>query len=145
MTLCDEALVFLTLRGGLLAHPPALLGQEDGLYVGEDASLSDGHSLEQLVQLLVVADGELEVAGVDPLFLVVAGSVAGQLQDLGREVLHDGGEIDWCPRSHSLGVVSLAEEAMYATDGELETGSGRAALGLGSGLASFSSSRHGAS
>ena len=29
--------------------------------VGEDASLRDGDSAEELVQLLVVADGELDV------------------------------------------------------------------------------------
>ncbi|KIH52976.1 hypothetical protein ANCDUO_16907 [Ancylostoma duodenale] len=39
-----------------------LLGQENSLDVGQDSSLSDGHSGEQLVELLVVADGELEMA-----------------------------------------------------------------------------------
>ena len=68
--------------GGVLPHAAALLGQEHGLDVGQDASLGDGHPLEQLVQLLVVADGQLEVAGVDPLLLVVAGGVAGQLENL---------------------------------------------------------------
>lgn len=33
-----------------------LLGEEDGLDVGEDAALGDGHSSEQLVQLLIVTD-----------------------------------------------------------------------------------------
>ena len=83
-----------------------LLGQEDGLDVGQYASLSDGHALEQLVQLLVVADGELEVAGVDPLLLVVAGGVAGQLENLSGQVLHDGGEVDWSTGAHPLGVVA---------------------------------------
>ena len=35
------------------------LGQEHGLDVGEHPALGDGHSSEQLVQLLVIADGEL--------------------------------------------------------------------------------------
>ena len=36
-----------------------LLGEEDGLDVGEDAALSDGDAVEEFVELLVVADGEL--------------------------------------------------------------------------------------
>ena len=45
--------------GGLLG----LLGEEDGLDVGEDTALGDGHTSKQLVQLLVVTDGQLEVTG----------------------------------------------------------------------------------
>ena len=48
-----ELLALATLAGA------ALLGQEHGLDVGEDSALGDGHSGQQLVQLLVVADGEL--------------------------------------------------------------------------------------
>ena len=79
----NKSLIFHAL-GALLATAAAcLLGQEDGLDVGQHASLGDGDSLEQFVQLLVVADGQLQVAGVDPLFLVVTGGVSSQLKDLG--------------------------------------------------------------
>jgi hypothetical protein len=44
--------------------------------------------------LLVVADGKLQVTGHDTLLLVVAGSVAGKLEDLSGEVLENGGEVD---------------------------------------------------
>ena len=43
----------------LLGSLVRLLGQEHGLDVGEHPALGDGHSSEQLVQLLVIADGEL--------------------------------------------------------------------------------------
>ena len=56
--------------------------------VGEDTALGDGCGL------LVVADGELHVAGCDAGLLLVAGAVAGELEDLGGEVLHDGREVD---------------------------------------------------
>jgi hypothetical protein len=49
---------------------------------------------EQLVQLLVVPDGELEMTGNDTGLLVVAGSVTGQLEDFGSQVLKHGGEVD---------------------------------------------------
>ena len=76
-----ESLVFNAL-GALFSASSCLLGQKNGLDVGQDTSLGDGDSAQQLVQLLVVADGELEVAWVDPLFLVVSSGVPGQLQDL---------------------------------------------------------------
>lgn len=55
--------------------------------VGQDASLSYSNSREKLVQLFVVADGELNVAGSDTLLLVVAARISRQLQDLGAQVL----------------------------------------------------------
>ena len=45
------------LLGGLVR----LLGQEDSLDVGQDSTLGDGDSGKQLVQLLAVPDGELEM------------------------------------------------------------------------------------
>ena len=64
-----------------------LLWQQNSLDVGQNTTLGDGHTSEQLVQFLVVADGQLQVAGDDPALLVVAGSVAGQLEHLSCEVL----------------------------------------------------------
>ena len=50
-----ELLTLSTLAGG------ALLGQEDGLDVGQHSALGDGHSSQQFVQLLVITDGELQI------------------------------------------------------------------------------------
>ena len=97
-----------------------LLGEEDGLDVRQDTSLGDGDTGEQLVQLLVVPDGELEVTGDDPGLLVVTGSVAGQLEDLSGEVLHDGGHVDGGASSHPLGIVALAKQPVDPSNGELE-------------------------
>lgn len=55
--------------------------------VGEHPPLRDGHVCQQLVELLIVANRQLDVAGGDALLLVVAASVSGELQDLGAEVL----------------------------------------------------------
>ena len=78
----------------LLLVSTGLLGQENGLDVGQDTSLGDGDSAQELVQLLVVADGQLQVAGVDSALLVVAGSVAGQLEHFSGEVFEDSGQVD---------------------------------------------------
>ncbi len=122
-----------------------LLGQERVVDVGQDTSLSDGDVSEQLVQLLVVADGELEVAGNDTGLLVVAGSVTGQLEDLSSQVLEDGSEVDGGTSTDALGIVALAEVTVDTTDGELKTGLGRArgrVLGSRSRLATRFAARH---
>ena len=60
--------------------------------VGDDSTTSDG-GLDQSVQLLVSPDGELEMSGGDSLHLQVLTGVTGQLEDLSREVLQDGGAV----------------------------------------------------
>jgi hypothetical protein len=92
--------------------------------VGEDTALGDGDVAEQLVQLLVVADGELEMAGDDTRLLVVAGGVASQLENLGRQVLKNGSKVDGRAGTDTLGVVALAEQTVDTTDGERETSLG---------------------
>lgn len=49
--------------------------------VGQDTTLCDGDVAEQLIQLLVVADSELEMTGDDTGLLVVTSSVTSQLKD----------------------------------------------------------------
>lgn len=62
--------------------------------VGEDTTLGDGYMTQELVQFLVVADGELEMAGDDTGLLVVASSVTGQLKDFGGQVFQNSCEVD---------------------------------------------------
>ena len=93
--------------------------------VGENTTLGDGDVAEQLVQLLIVPDGELKVTGDDTGLLVVARSVTGQLEDFGSEVLKDGSEVDGSTGTNTLSVVALAEKTVNTTDGEGETGLGR--------------------
>ncbi|KAA8587053.1 hypothetical protein FQN60_000889, partial [Etheostoma spectabile] len=64
-----------------------LLGQQDGLDVGQDTALGNGHTAKQFVQLLIVAHSQLEVTRDDTSLLVVSGGVASQLQDLSGEIL----------------------------------------------------------
>lgn len=62
--------------------------------VRKDTTLSDGHMPKQLIQLLVVANGQLKMAGNDTRLLVVTGSVASQFEDFSGEVFQNSGEID---------------------------------------------------
>ena len=61
--------------------------------VGQDTSLGDGDVME-LVQFLIVPDGQLKVPGDDPHLLVVPCSIARQLEDLMCMIFHDGGHVD---------------------------------------------------
>ena len=99
--------------------------------VGQDTTLGDGDVGQELVQLLIIADGELQVTGDDTSLLVVTGGVSGQLENFSTQVLQDGGEVDGGSGSDSLGVVTLAEETMDTSNGELESGTSGSRLALG--------------
>ncbi|KAI6079698.1 Histone cluster 1, H2bb [Aix galericulata] len=115
---------------GQAARSPGSPGQH-GLDVGQHPALRDGDLAQQLVELLVVADGQLQVAGDDARLLVVAGRVARQLQDLGRQVLQHGRQVHRGAGAHPLRVVALAQQPVHAAHGELQPGPRRARLGLG--------------
>ena len=105
-----------------------LLGQEHSLDVGQYTTLGNGDPGQELVQLLVVADGKLKMTGDDPRLLVVTGSIASQLKYLSSEVLHHGSQVDWGTSTHSLGIVAFAQQTVDTTDGELESSPARAGL-----------------
>jgi hypothetical protein len=92
--------------------------------VGQDTTLGNGDVTEQLVQLLIVADSELQMTGDDTGLLVVASSIASQLEDLSSEVLEDGSQVDGSTSTNTLSIVALAEETVDTADGESETGLG---------------------
>ena len=88
--------------------------------VREDTAGGDGHARQQLAELLVVADGELDVARNDAGLLVVAGGVPGELEELGGEVLKHGGEVHRGAGTDAAGVLAGLEVAGDAPDRELE-------------------------
>ena len=125
-----------------LAGLLGLFRQKHCLDVGQYTTLGDGYARQKLVQLLVVADGELQVTGDDPRLLVVTGGVSCQLENLGSQILHDGSQVDGRSGSDALGVVALAQMAVNTTDGELKSGTRRTSLALSLRLSSFAASRH---
>ena len=120
----------------------SLLGQEDSLDVGQDTTLGNGDTREELVQLFVVADGKLQVTGDDPGLLVVTGSIASQLENFSSQVLHDGSQVDGSASTYTFGIVSLAQETVDTANRELKTSPAAAGLGLALHLASLSATRH---
>ncbi|XP_053216448.1 uncharacterized protein LOC128399233 [Podarcis raffonei] len=122
----------------------ALKRQGRTLYgFGGDAALGDGAFGQQLVQLLVVADGQLQVPRDDARLHVVPRRVAGQLQDLGGQVLQHRRRVDRGSGSHALRVVPFAKQAVHSTHRELQARPGRARLRLALGFAALLSTlRH---
>jgi hypothetical protein len=62
--------------------------------IGQDTTLSNGDVTQKLVQLLVIADGELKMTGDDTRLLVVSSGIASQFKNFGSQILKDSGEID---------------------------------------------------
>ena len=72
-----HATLICSLLGGL---------DESNVDVGEDTTGGDGGVSEELVELFVIADSELNVAGDDSALLGVLGGVASELEHLPRRV-----------------------------------------------------------
>lgn len=99
--------------------------------VGEDTTLGNGDVTQELVQLLIVADGKLKVTRNDTGLLVVTGGVASQLQNFSGQVLQDGSEVHGGTGTDTLSVVALAKQTVDTANGEGQTGLGRTAGKLG--------------
>ena len=93
--------------------------------VGEDTTLGNSDVAQELVQLLIVADGKLEMTGNDTGLLVVTSGVTSQLEDFSSQVLEHGSEVHGGTGTDTLGVVALAEQTVNTADGERETSLGR--------------------
>ena len=100
----------------------AALGDKNRVDVGKNTALSDSNTTEKLVELLVIADGKLDVAGDNTSLLVVTGSVTGKLKDLSSEVLEDGSKVDRGSGTNTGGELALLQVAANTGDRELKTG-----------------------
>lgn len=99
--------------------------------VGDDTTAGDGR-LDERVELLITANGELKVARGDTLHLEILGSVACQLENLSGKVLEDSCAVDGsCGTDTAIGRAAELKVAVDTTDGELEAGPDGARHGLG--------------
>ena len=89
--------------------------------VWQDTTLGDCDVTQKLVQLLIVADGELEMTRNDTGFLVVASGVASKLENFGREIFENSCEVHWGTSTNTLSIVALSEKTVDTADGECET------------------------
>ena len=76
----------LVVLRGLFSHL-GLLGKEDGVDIRQNSTGGNGNISKKSVQLFVILDGKSNMTRNDTRLLVVTGSIASQLQDLGTQVL----------------------------------------------------------
>ena len=74
---------------------------------------------KELIQFLIVANGQLNMTGNDTLSLVVARGVTSQLENLCREVLEDSSEVDGCTSANTGRISSFTELTVDSTNREL--------------------------
>jgi hypothetical protein len=95
-----------------------------GMDVWQNTTLGNGDVSKELVQFLVVADGELKMTWDDTGLLVVTSSVSSQLENFSCKVFEDSSEVNWSTSTDTLSIVSLAEKTVHTTDWESQTGLG---------------------
>lgn len=62
--------------------------------IGQYTALGDRNMAQKLIQFLIVANGELEVARDNTRLLVVASCVTGQFENFGSEILEDSRKVN---------------------------------------------------
>jgi hypothetical protein len=93
--------------------------------------------------LFIIANSELQMPRYDTMFLVVSCSITGQFENFSSEVFENSGKVYGSASTtalyherrhssqevkdglHSLCVVTLFQQTVDTTDGELQTGFGR--------------------
>jgi hypothetical protein len=106
--------------------------------IRQDSATCNGNASQELVELLVILDSKSNVTGSDTALFVVTCGIASQLENLGTEVLEDGGKVHGGTSTHAGGVLALAKVTADTTNGELQTGLGRRGRALFLATASFS-------
>ena len=101
-----------------------LLGSWDAAFTDDDVS-------EDLVQLLVLADGGEDVVGDESLLLFLLLAGVGLFEDLFDDLLEHGGHVDWGVGGDTLGISALLHVTVDTTDWEDD------ACALGTGFALF--------
>jgi len=133
---------FLKSKANLFGRLLGLLGEKDGLDVGQNTSLCDCDSREKFVQFLVIADSKLQMTGDDPALLVVTSSVSCQFQDLSSQIFHDCGKVDGSASTHTLGIVAFPQVTVDTSHWELQTSAAAPGLALSLSFSSFATARH---
>jgi len=101
---------------------------EELVQVGSDTTSGDGDLTNELVQLLIILDSELDVAGDNTGLLVFAGAISRQLEKFGHQIFDDRRGEDGRADTETRGVTALAQKLGDTGDGEGQTGLGRSAF-----------------
>ena len=96
-------------------------GDEEDVDVGKNSTGGDCGLAKESVELLVVADGQLNVTGHNSGLFVVLSGVTSEFEDLSSEVLKNGGEVHGGTGTDALGVTTSLQETGDTSNWELKT------------------------
>ena len=87
--------------------------------VRQDTTASD-RGLNELIELVVSTNSQQQVTRVDTLHVHILSGVTSKLEQLGSQVLKDGGAVHGCSGSNATSSVrALLQETVDTSDGEL--------------------------
>jgi hypothetical protein len=87
--------------------------------------------VQELAQLLIVANGKLEMTGDNSTLLVIARGITSQLENLSGEILKHSSQVDWSTGTDTIFGIVFPKVPMDASYGELQTCFRGARLGFG--------------
>ena len=90
----------------------------------DDTSGGDGDVRKELVEFLIVPDGEHDVPWADPSLLVVTSGVAGKFENFDGKIFEDGSKENWSAGTDTVAITALTEESVETADWELKAGTG---------------------
>lgn len=84
-----------------------------------------GHLGEELVEFVVIAHSQLDVARNNALALGVVCHIPGYFENFRYQIFKDGRQVHWRTTTNAFGVEPSTEVAMHAANGELKSRKGR--------------------
>ena len=99
----------------------ALLAKQEAMDVRENTASGNGRPSNQLVEVLVVRDGQMQVTRLDNARLLLLSSLASQIANLAGKVLQDGSCVDASTDGDSVGVSTHLKHAVHSAHGEDQT------------------------
>ena len=98
-----------------------LFAEQEAVDVGEDAAGGNRGLRDQLVQVLVVRDGQKDMTRLDRLLFLLRSSLASQIANLTAQVLEDGRGVDARSDADLVAVAPRPEHAVASAHGEGQT------------------------
>ena len=102
-----------------------LLGEENGVNVGQYTTRGNGYTTKELVQLFIILDCKGNVTRYNTTLLVVTSGISSKLKNFSCKVFENSCKVNWCTSTNTCGVLSFTNETSDTTYRELQASLGR--------------------
>ena len=120
----DSSLQESHLLGALGLLALALLWEEEWVNVWKHTRLNDGSANHELVEFLIVSDGQLDVSGHNSGLFVVLSSISSQFKNFSAQIFQYSGQIDRCTSTDAFTVIAISQQTVNTTNWKLKSSSG---------------------